>query len=65
MKLTTEEIDSEIVGFDGGDHTTPPIKPPDGILWCSIFVNFLHAEDETDPNMGLTYPKIDGVYPFI
>ncbi len=63
--MTTEEIDSEIVVFDGGDHTSPPIKPPDGIFWHSIYVNLLHVEDETDPNMGLTYPKIDGVNPFI
>jgi hypothetical protein len=25
----------------------------------------LHIEDEISPNIGLTYPKLDGVYPFI
>lgn len=59
------EIDSDVVVFDGGDHSTPPIKPPDGVLWRSISVNKLHVEDETDPNIGLTYPMIDGVHPFI
>jgi hypothetical protein len=28
-------------------------------------VNVLHVEDETDPNIGLTFPKMDGVNPFI
>ncbi len=65
FKLSTDEIDSEIVVFDGGDNTSPPIKPPDGLVWRSISINLLHVEDETDPNMGLTYPEIDGVNPFI
>ncbi len=63
--MTTDKIESEIVVFDGGDHTSPPIKLPDGIVWRSISVNLLHVKDETIPNMGLTYPKIDGVNPFI
>ena len=65
FKLTPIEIDSDVVVFDGGNHSTPPIKPPDGVLWRSISVNKLHVEDETDPNIGLTYPMIDGVHPFI
>ena len=28
-------------------------------------MNVLHVEDETDPNIGLTFPKMDGVNPFI
>ena len=65
FKLSTKDIDSEIVVFDGGNLSAPPIKPPDGILWRSISVNVLHVEDETDPNIGLTFPKMDGVNPFI
>ena len=65
FKLTHDEIDSEIIIFDGGDSTTPQIKPLDGILWHCIFVTFFHVEDEHRPNLGLCFPKIDGVYPFI
>ncbi len=65
FKLTPQEIDSEVIVFDSGDNTTPPIKPPDDVLWRFISVTLLHVEDKTEPNIGLTYPKIDGVYPFI
>ena len=65
FKLSTKDIDSEIVVFDGGNLSAPPIKPPDGILWRSISVNVFHVKDETDPNIGLTFPKMDGVNPFI
>ena len=65
FKLTPIEIEPDVVVFDGGDHSTPPIKPPDGVLWRSISVNKLHVEDETDPNIGLTHPMIDSVHPFI
>ena len=65
FRLSLEEIDSEIVVFDGGDNTSPPIKPPDGVIWRSIPVKLLHLEDKTQPTIGLTYPMIDGVYPFI
>ncbi len=61
FKLTTQDIDSEIVVFDGGNISSPPIKPPDDILWCSISVNILYVEDEIDPNIGLTFPMMDGV----
>ena len=65
FKLTPQEIDSEIIVFDGGDSTTLSIKPPDGVLWRSISVHQLHVDDETQPTLGLTYPKILGVHPFI
>jgi hypothetical protein len=63
--LTPQEIDAEIVVFDGGNSTTLPIKPPDGVLWRSISVHQLHVDDETQPTLGLTYPKIQGVHPII
>jgi hypothetical protein len=47
------------------DLTTLPIKPPEGLLWRSISVHQLHVDDETQPTLGLTYPKILGVHPFI
>ena len=62
FKLTPQEIDAEIIVFDGGDSTTLPIKPPDGVLWRSISVHQLHVDDETEPTLGLTYPKILGVH---
>ena len=65
FKLTPQEIDAEIIVFDSGDSTTLPIKPPDGVLWRSISFHRLHVEDETQPTIGLTYPKILGVHPFI
>jgi hypothetical protein len=45
LKLTHDKIDSEIIIFDGGDSTTPQIKPPHGILWHCIPVSLLHVED--------------------
>ncbi len=30
-KLSTTEIDSDIIVFDGGGPMSPPIQPPDGI----------------------------------
>lgn len=65
FRLSPEEIDSDVVVFDGGDQTSSPIKPPDGLVWRSIPVSLLHLEDETRPDIGLTYPMIDGVNPFI
>ncbi len=65
LKLTPEEINAEITVFDSGNSTSPPIKPPDGVLWHSISVHLLHVKDETLPNIGLTYPKILGVHPFV
>ena len=65
FKLTHNEIDAEIIVVDGGNSTSPPIKPPDDVLWRSISVNQLHVEDDIHPNIGLTYPKVIGIHPFI
>ena len=65
FKLTPQEIDTKIIVFDGGNSTSPPIKPLDGVLWHSISVHLLHVKDETLPNIGLTYPEIPGVHSFI
>lgn len=65
LKLTHQQIDSEVIVFDGGNSACPPIKPPDGLRWISFPVRMLHVDDETDPNLGLTYQKIDGIRPFI
>jgi hypothetical protein len=72
VTLSCKEIDEEIIVFDGNDvpsnHIDVPykhIQPPDGMMWRCIDVRMLHVEDETRPNIGLTFPKLDGVYPFI
>ncbi len=74
MKLSFHQINSNylpktltlrLLFFDGGNISSPPIKPPDGILWRSISVNILYVEDEIDPNIGLTFLMMDGVNPFI
>jgi hypothetical protein len=41
LKLTPQEIDAEIIVFDGGDSKKLPIKPPDGVLWHSILFPFI------------------------
>ena len=65
FKLSHIEIDDDIIVFDGGNSTSPPIKPPDDVLWRSIHVNELHVEDDTRPNIGLTYSKVVDIRPFI
>jgi hypothetical protein len=65
LKLTHQQIGSEVIVFDGGNLACPPIKPPDGLQWQSYPVNMLHVEDEMNPNLGLTFHKIDGIRPFI
>ena len=62
FKLTHNEIDAEIIVFDGSNSTSPTIKPPDDVLWRSISVNQLHVEDDTLPNIGLTYLKVIGIH---
>ena len=61
FKLSTDEIDQDIIVFDGGDHSTPPIRPPDDIIWRSIPVRQLHIEDEIRCDVGLTFRQTDGV----
>jgi hypothetical protein len=65
FKLSHNEIDADIIVFDGGNSTSPPIKPPDDVIWRSIAVNDLHVEDETRPNIGLTFCKVIDIRPFI
>ena len=65
VKLYINEIDSEIIVFDGGNESTPPIRPPDDIRWRSIPIRHLHIEDELRGNIGLSFQKIEGVSPFI
>jgi len=65
FKLSTDQIDQDIIVFDGGDPLTPPIRPPDDIIWRSIPVRELHIEDEIRCDIGLTFRQTDGVSSFI
>jgi hypothetical protein len=58
-------IDKDIIVFDGGYINTPPIRPPDGMNCCSIQVHDLYIVDEVNGDMGLTFPRINGALPFI
>ena len=50
---------------DGGDIGNPPIIPPVGIIWHSVSVLDLYIPDDSNPLRGLTFPRVDGVLPFI
>jgi hypothetical protein len=65
LKITTSEIDNEVIVFDGGNNNTPPLCPPNGFQWRSISVRELCTEDETRGDIGLTFPRIEGTSPFI
>jgi hypothetical protein len=52
-KLSIQEIEDDIIVFDGGNPTTPPILPPDGLTWQSIPISKSYDDDETNPNVGL------------
>jgi hypothetical protein len=61
FKLSTDEIDQDIIVFDGGDPSTPPIRPPDDIIWRSVPVRELHIEDKIRCDVGLTFRQTDKV----
>jgi len=64
--LSSELIDREIIVFDGGNPHTPPIKPPYGVHWQSLSVRRLHIQDNIEPNIGLTAPRMCyDISPFI
>jgi hypothetical protein len=64
-KLSIQEIEDDIIVFDGGNSTTPPILPPDELTWLSIPISKLYVDDETIPNVGLSCPRINNSLPFI
>jgi hypothetical protein len=66
--LSASAIQKDIVVVDGGDFGNPPILPPDGINWRSVSVldgYHLYVPDDSNPLRGLTFPRVDGVLPFI
>jgi hypothetical protein len=66
--ISTDNIDKEIIVFDGGAIDKPPILPPDEVIWQRIPVcigKYILVQDEVDPYCGLTFQQIDSVLPFI
>ena len=56
--LSTQEIDEEIIVFDGGNKDNPPLRPPDGLIWRCISITndrHIYVDDETNPALGLTF----------
>ncbi len=64
-KLSIQEIEDDIIVFDGDNPTTPPILPPDGLTWRFIPISKLYVDNETNPNVGLSCPPINNSLPFI
>ncbi len=64
-KLSIQEIEDDIIVFDGGNLTTPPILPPDGPAWRCIPISKLYVDNETNPNVGLSCLRINNSLPFI
>ena len=47
--LTNDDINSQVVVFDGGNDNNPPIHPPDGVLWRCISIRdgrHIYVDDE-------------------
>ena len=57
--MTSKQIESKIIVFDGGEPNSPLIKPPDGVRWQSLSVRMLHIPHDNEPNIGLTAPRMD------
>ncbi len=55
-KLLIQELEDEVIVFDGGNPKTPPILPPDGLTWRCMPMSDLYVEGETNPSLGLLYP---------
>jgi hypothetical protein len=64
-KLLIQEIEDEVIVFDGGNPETPPILPLDGLTWRCMPISDLYVEDKTNPNFGLLCPWVNNSLPFI
>ena len=64
--LSTKDTEEQCIVVDGGNKETHPIKPPDGFYWRCISVGKgVHIEDEVNPQVGLTFSRVDNALPFI
>jgi hypothetical protein len=64
-KLSIQKIEDEVLVFDGGTPKTPPIPPPDGLTWQCMPISDLYVEDETNPNLGSSCPRVNNSLSFI
>ncbi len=64
-KLLIQEIEDEVIVFDGGNPKTSPILPPVGLTWWCMPKSDLYVEDETNPKLGLSCHWVDNSLPFI
>jgi hypothetical protein len=65
LKLSSKEIDDNIIMFDRGKSHCPPIRPPKEIEWRSHHVSELQIQDETSIHICFTFPRIDSAFSFI
>ncbi len=66
--LTIEDVENNVLVYDGGDCNSFPIQPPDVFNWCCISVledNCVIPMDETNPHCGLTIGPILNCHAFI
>jgi hypothetical protein len=64
-KLSIQEVEDEVIVFDGGNLETPPILPPDRLTWQCKPISDLYVEEKTNPNLGLLCPWVNNSFPFI
>jgi hypothetical protein len=64
-KLLIQEIEDEVIVFDGGNPKTPLILPSDGLTWRCMPVSDLYVEHKTNSNSGLSCPWVNNSLPFI
>ena len=63
--VSIDDINEEIIVFDGGNQDCPPITPPNGVIWRRLHVSDLCIRDDVRPTVGLTFPRVNGTLPFI
>ena len=63
--VSIEDIDKEILVFDGGNSDCPAITPPKGVQWRRLHVSDLYIQDDLRGDIGLTFRRMNGCLPFI
>ena len=54
--VSIDDINEEIIVFDGGNSDCPPITPPKGVRWRRLHVSDLFIHDDLRDDIGLTFP---------
>lgn len=65
VPFSLSDIEDEIIVFDGGNLSSPPITPPETVQWRRHHISDLHIQDDLNGDIGLTFRRIDGCLPFI